>query len=49
MDGKEFKPTDHRIGYLPEKRGMYSKFKVKINWYILRSSGVLLKKKPSIP
>ncbi|ANU27031.1 ABC transporter ATP-binding protein [Planococcus versutus] len=29
MDGKEFKPTDHRIGYLPEERGMYSKFKVK--------------------
>ncbi|NLB20884.1 MAG: ATP-binding cassette domain-containing protein [Clostridium sp.] len=29
MDGKEFKPGDYRIGYLPEERGMYSKFKVK--------------------
>ncbi|MFD1030212.1 ABC transporter ATP-binding protein [Metaplanococcus flavidus] len=29
MDGKEFKPTDYRIGYLPEERGMYTKFKVK--------------------
>lgn len=29
MDGKEFKPTDYRIGYLPEERGMYGKFKVK--------------------
>lgn len=29
MDGKKFKPTEYRIGYLPEERGMYSKFKVK--------------------
>ena len=29
MDGKKFKPTDYMIGYLPEERGMYSKFKVK--------------------
>ena len=29
MNGKKFKPTDYRIGYLPEERGMYSKFKVK--------------------
>ncbi len=28
MDGKHFKPTDYKIGYLPEERGMYSKFKV---------------------
>lgn len=29
IDGKEFRPEDYRIGYLPEERGMYSKFKVK--------------------
>ncbi len=29
MDGKEFRPGDYTIGYLPEERGMYSKFKVK--------------------
>ncbi|AQU80750.1 MULTISPECIES: ATP-binding cassette domain-containing protein [Planococcus] len=29
IDGNTFKPTDYRIGYLPEERGMYSKFKVK--------------------
>ncbi len=28
MNGKEFKPTDYKIGYLPEETGMYSKFKV---------------------
>ena len=28
MNGKKFKPSEHRIGYLPEERGMYSKFKV---------------------
>lgn len=28
MDGKPFKPTDYKIGYLPEERGMYSKIKV---------------------
>lgn len=29
MNGKKFKPSDYIIGYLPEERGMYSKFKVK--------------------
>lgn len=29
MNGKDFKPADYRIGYLPEERGMYSKFTVK--------------------
>ena len=29
MDGKDFKRADYRIGYLPEERGMYSKFTVK--------------------
>ena len=29
MDGKDFKRSDYRIGYLPEERGMYSKFTVK--------------------
>lgn len=29
INGKEFKPTNYKIGYLPEERGMYSKFKVK--------------------
>ncbi len=29
LNGKRFKPTDYRIGYLPEERGMYSKVKVK--------------------
>ncbi|NLY81755.1 MAG: ATP-binding cassette domain-containing protein [Clostridiales bacterium] len=28
MNGKEFKTTDYKIGYLPEETGMYSKFKV---------------------
>ena len=28
MDGKPFKPSDYRIGYLPEERGMYGKSKV---------------------
>ncbi len=28
LDGKPFKPSDYKIGYLPEERGMYSKFKV---------------------
>lgn len=29
MNGKDFKRSDYRIGYLPEERGMYSKFTVK--------------------
>lgn len=29
LDGKEFNPTDHLIGYLPEERGMYAEVKVK--------------------
>lgn len=29
VDGKPFKPTDYKIGYLPEERGMYSKVTVK--------------------
>ena len=29
IDGKNFKRSDHKIGYLPEERGMYSKFTVK--------------------
>lgn len=29
MDGKDFIKNDYTIGYLPEERGMYSKFKVK--------------------
>ncbi len=28
MDDEEFKPSDYKIGYLPEETGMYSKFKV---------------------
>lgn len=28
LNGKPFKPSDYKIGYLPEERGMYSKFKV---------------------
>ena len=29
MNGKDFKREDYKIGYLPEERGMYSKFTVK--------------------
>lgn len=29
MNGKEFNTKDYRIGYLPEERGMYSKFTVR--------------------
>lgn len=29
LNGEEFDPADHLIGYLPEERGMYSKVKVK--------------------
>lgn len=29
MDGKSFKPSEYRIGYLPEERGMYSKSTVR--------------------
>ena len=29
IDGKPFKRSDYKIGYLPEERGMYSKFTVK--------------------
>lgn len=28
LDGKRFVPTEHRIGYLPEERGLYPKRKV---------------------
>lgn len=27
LDGKKFKPSDHKIGYLPEERGLYPKKK----------------------
>lgn len=29
VDGKPFKPTDYKIGYLPEERGLYPKKKIK--------------------
>lgn len=28
MDGKEFRPKDYKIGYLPEERGLYPKIKI---------------------